>query len=120
MMSVHSLPSSALVGRIFLVWFMLTLGAAVGFPIVAPKAMEVVCSTQGVVKLIAVDTDEDLLAHRTLECPECLAQMLLACVEPSKLGETTPFAYVLQKAYVTHISTLLGPPLPARGPPHAS
>ena len=39
--------------RFVLVWFALSLGVAMASPLVAPKAMELVCTTGGAMKVVS-------------------------------------------------------------------
>jgi len=58
-------------GSLVLVWFALTLGAAIAAPLVAPGSFQLVCSAGGSVRL-AVDGDRAATTP-TLDCPLCLA-----------------------------------------------
>ncbi|MFT4193999.1 MAG: hypothetical protein QM614_05085, partial [Ottowia sp.] len=62
-----------LIARLALAWFALALGAAAASPLVQPRAMQLVCSASGAVKLL-VDTGDGLAeaGHATLDCALCL------------------------------------------------
>ena len=57
-------------GRLVLLWFVLSLGVAVASPLVHPQAMELVCSSAGAVKVI-VQTDDGApeLGESQMDCP---------------------------------------------------
>jgi len=49
---MHCLRSARTVARLVLAWFVLSLGVAVASPMVNPKAMQLICSASGSVKLL--------------------------------------------------------------------
>lgn len=58
--------------RFVLAWFVLSLGVAVASPVVAPKAMQLVCS--GPAMKMVVDDGEGGwtdVGHNSLDCPLC-------------------------------------------------
>ena len=55
--------------RFVLVWFALSLGVAMASSLVAPKATELVCTSGGMLKLVAVDgNDSAVPSHVTMDC----------------------------------------------------
>lgn len=107
-----------LLGRAVLAWFVLSLGVAVGSPLVSPQSLELVCSGSGVMKLIARDdggAQERGAAH--LDCPMC---MPLLAPPPAAAGvcePPAPLSYALRPSVAAHIAAATAAPLPARGPP---
>jgi hypothetical protein len=69
--------------RFVLVWFALSLGVTMASSLVAPKATELVCTSGGMVKLVAVDgTDSAAPSHAQMDCALCmllLCRLRLAC-----------------------------------------
>ena len=61
--------------RFVLLWFVLSLGAAIASPWVNPQPLQLVCSVAGVAKLVAASDDgaPAALAH-ALDCPLCISQ----------------------------------------------
>jgi len=60
---MHSLRQAKFVARLLLVWFVFSIGIASASPLVSPKAMELVCSSGGVMKLVSSDNNNaDVLA----------------------------------------------------------
>lgn len=108
-----------LIARFVLVWFALSIGAAIASPLVKPQAMELICSGAGVMKVM-VQTDDGTqdVVSRTLDCPLCATSsappppVLRLSAEPAQ-----PLAHVLQSIPAAHIAALTAAPLPARGPP---
>ncbi|MFZ4287201.1 DUF2946 domain-containing protein [Variovorax sp. HJSM1_2] len=104
-------------------WWLLALGVAMASPMVRPQAMELVCSSAGVVKLVqkagdAEDSAAPRLAGHTLDCPLCMAS---GAPPPVLSGE--PLAPPPWLRHVLHgqasapwVATAAAP-LPARGPP---
>lgn len=118
---MHALRNSSWLTRLVLAWFVLTLGIAVASPVVQPKATELVCSSDGGMKLVAVDFDGDGEAgqgtHHTLDCPLCLATALPASLVSTKPVQPRPHANARHPFATAHIVALPGAPLPPRGPP---
>ena len=112
---------AGLLGRLALLWFALSLGAAIAAPIVRPVALELVCSSSGAMKLV-VTGDESLptagAAH--LDCPLCMPAGAPPPVVPDALP-ALPQAprHVAPLARTAHRRVAAAPPLPARGPPAA-
>ena len=113
-----------LVARLALAWFALALGAAALSPLVQPRAMRLVCSAAGAVKLL-VDSDDGRpveAGHATLDCSLCLlantppqyapvALLPPASPAPQNVAAPRPTAPVVARARA---------PLLARGPPTVS
>jgi hypothetical protein len=70
--AMQTLRNARLIARLVLVWFALSLGAAIASPLVAPKASELVCSGASV-KLIVQGADGEMaeMGHSALDCPLC-------------------------------------------------
>lgn len=119
---MHTLRTSSILARLVLAWFVLAFGVAVASPIVHPKAMELVCSSAGAMKLIVVgegDASVEVGQH-TLDCSLCLVTTV-PFVRHGTLPEMAqPLAHALQPSVAAHIAALVGAPLPARGPPSFS
>jgi len=104
--------------RFVLVWFALALGVAMASPLVSPKSIDVVCSSGGIMKLVASDEgDEAQPAKASMDCPLCMSvafppvPLALQAVKPSALS------HALQPIAAAHIASATAPPLPSRGPP---
>jgi hypothetical protein len=119
MQTLQLLRNAHLLARFVLVWFALSIGVAIASPIVKPRAMELVCSGAGVMKLLVKTDDgsQEVVSH-TLDCPLCATSsappppVARLSAEPAQ-----PLAYVLQSIPAAHIASLTAAPLPARGPP---
>ena len=112
------LLNTANIIRFVLVWFALSLGVAMASSLVAPKATELVCTSGGMVKLVAVDgTDSAAPSHAQMDCALCMpvalppAPCVVSWVQPS------PLSHALQPVAAAHIASATAPPLPSRGPP---
>lgn len=114
---MHALRQSSLLLRLVLAWFVLTVGVAVASPIVHPQSMELICSAGGTMKLVVADGEGDSGVHHTLDCPMCMAISPPSTVSPVLFDQPDPMAHALQKLAVAHIASLVGAPLPPRGPP---
>ncbi len=111
-------PLHRFIVRLMLAWFALALGVAAASPLVQPRAMQLVCSAQGAVKLLVESGDGMVEAGaHTLDCALCL----LAAAPPPN-GKPAPAPVhpsrgLPASAYVDVLSRPAGAPLPARGPP---
>ncbi|WP_337961832.1 DUF2946 family protein [Curvibacter cyanobacteriorum] len=115
-------PSRTFV-QLVLLWFALTLGCAVASPLVAPKAMTLICSGAGAIELVPLpDNDGPMLSaeHGTMDCSLCVN---VGAPPPPLLSDTAPvpapLAHALRAIPAARIAVLTAPPLPSRGPPHA-
>lgn len=104
--------------RFVLAWFVLSLGAAVASPLVAPKAMQLVCS--GPAMKMVVDDGEGGwtdVGHNSLDCPLCA--MLSAPPAQPVVEAAAPFAlsYVLHAAHCEGAGQQASAPWQARAPP---
>ena len=104
--------------RLVLVWFALSVGVAIASPMVQPKAMDMVCTSTGSMKLVVQgDEDSSASASSTLDCPLCAS----ICAPPSALNtaltQPSPLSHALLPSVAAHIASLTAPPLPSRGPP---
>ncbi len=117
------LRRSRFLARLVLAWFVLSLGAAVASPIVAPQGLEVICSSAGVMKVLvrAADGSVSEVSKPMLDCPACAAPV---AAPPPVVGTQVvppqPLAYALQSLPSAHIAARIAAPLPARGPPASS
>jgi len=115
---MQTLRNAHLIARFVLVWFALSIGVAIASPLVKPQAMELICSSMGVMKLQVQGSDgSQELTPKTLDCPLCAT----ACAPPplARLAAelVLPLAYVLQSIPSAILATLTAAPPPARGPP---
>jgi hypothetical protein len=108
-------------------WWLLAVGVAMASPMVRPQAMELVCSSAGVVKLVQkVDNWGDRadgapsLSSHTLDCPLCMAT---GAPPPLSAGQAPkpaqPLRHVLRSPNPAPMFAMAAAPLPARGPPQA-
>ena len=109
-------------GRLVLLWFVLSLGVAVASPLVHPQAMELVCSSAGAVKVI-VQTDDGAqeLGASHMDCPLCV---LTGAPPPATLAidvpSVQPLAHAVQSIPAARLAAATAAPLPPRGPPSFS
>ena len=104
--------------RFVLVWFALSLGVAMASSLVAPKSTELVCTSGGMLKLVAVDgTDSAVPSHGTMDCALCMPVALPPAPSPVQAAPVSPHSHALQPVAAAHIASATAPPLPSRGPP---
>lgn len=104
--------------RFVLVWFALSIGAAIASPIIKPQAMELICSGGGAIKLLGkTDDGGKAVSSHTLDCPLCTTTGTPPPVARIKAEPREPLAHLLRPIPAAHIAWLTAAPLPARGPP---
>lgn len=110
------------IARLVLVWFAMSLGAAVASPIVAPQGLEVICSGSGVMKILvrAADGTATEVSKPMLDCPACATLGAPPPVLVLQVAPAQPLAYALQSIPSAPIAVCTAAPLPARGPPTRS
>lgn len=94
---MHTLRTTKALTCLLLAWFALTLGVAMASPMVAPKAIELLCSDGGSMKLVVVDKDGDVvdLGQHTLDCAMCLPASPPISDTALQLTQPQPLAHAL-------------------------
>lgn len=108
------------VARFVLVWFALSLGAAIASPLVAPVSAELVCSGAGAIKLLVkADSQAQDLAgdHASMDCPLCASHGAAPPLMSFQPEPPAPLAHALRPIPAARMAALTAPPLPSRGPP---
>lgn len=118
---MHALRQAHLFTRCMLVWFALTLAAAVASPLAGMQGgLELVCTSSGGMKLVSTNGDDAQAAGSlSLDCPLCSTAHAPPPALQSGAMAVQAMAHQLQPAVVARIAALTAPPLPARGPPSA-
>lgn len=113
-------PGASLI-RWVLLWFALSLGAAIASPLVHPQAMELVCSATGSVKAV-VHTDDGAqeLGAGHMDCPLCVLAGAPPATPAVELPTPLPLAHAVQPIPSARIAAATAAPMPARGPPSLS
>lgn len=116
---MQALRNARLITRFVLVWFALSIGAAIASPLVKPQALELICSGSGVMKVLVQNDDGSSteVSSRMLDCPLCASSGAPPPVARVVAEPVQPLGYVLQTIPAAHIAALTAAPLPARGPP---
>jgi len=109
------------VARFVLAWFALYLGAAVAAPLLTPGGYAVICSADGIARVVQTDdAGEPDEARASLHCPLCMPAG--APPPPAAALVATPLqplVYALPSAPSASPAALTAAPPPARGPPPA-
>ena len=104
--------------RFVLVWFALSVGVAIASPMVQPKAMDMVCTSTGNMKLVVQgDDDSSTSFSPTLDCPLCASNGAPPPALNTALSQPSPLSHALLPIASALIASLSAPPLPSRGPP---
>jgi hypothetical protein len=117
MQAMQTLRHAHTLARLVLVWFVLSIGVAVASPLVAPKSMELVCTTAGESKLVAQGDDDTQASNHLLDCPLCAATGAPPTAVNTALTQPSPHSHALQPVEAARIASATAPPLPSRGPP---
>lgn len=122
MSPLQFLRQSKHIARWVLVWFALSMTAAVAAPVLNPQGLTVVCTAAGQVKLVSTDDTgnaAELAAglHQHLDCVLCLS-----LVAPSAPDVQVPLPNARAAQEPVRVSDAFVPQLraltlPARGPP---
>lgn len=114
---MQALRNAVSLTRFVLVWFALSICAAVAAPVVKPQSLELVCSAGGAMKMVEAGADGQSGDAAALECPLCLAADAPPPRDVSRHAAAQPLGHVLQSIPAARIAALTAAPLPARGPP---
>lgn len=114
---MQRLRNAALLARLVLAWFALSLGVAMASPLVKPQSLELVCGGGGAMKLLSQDGQGKPAGPHTLDCPLCASwdsppAAAAAAGVPAKASLAQPSG----GAETFAAKPTAGPP-PARGPP---
>jgi hypothetical protein len=114
-----ALRSARHLARLVLVWFALSLGAAIASPLVKPAQIELLCTGSGALKLLVKgDVGGEATSHK-LDCPLCAGLDAPPPLPQLNLPVIVPRGYAVQPIPAARIAALVAAPLPARGPPAA-
>ena len=107
------------VTRFMLVWFVLSLGAAIASPLINPQSTEIVCSGLGMMKVVVKNADGSSTESVTLmlDCPMCAPLGAPPPVQKSFTEPVQPLGHALKAIPAAHIAAATAVPPPARGPP---
>ncbi len=121
MRAMQTLRNARLIARLVLVWFALSLGAAIASPLVAPKASQLVCSGASV-KLVVENADGALaeVGHSSLDCPLCAVTSAPPPLATLTVQPPHPLSHALLPIVAAHIAGRIGAPWQARAPPTLS
>jgi hypothetical protein len=114
---LHWLRSS-LLRRWMVGAFLLGMAAAYASPVIAPRSIELLCSTNGAMRLLSQTADGEEASTDVMHCALCAP-----AAEPpvaSPLPALSALAYATQRTPASTLAALTRPPLPARGPPDFS
>ena len=107
------------IGRLVLLWFVLSLGVAVASPLVNPQEKELVCSRARAIKVV-VKTDDGAreLGASHLDCPLCaISAAPPPAADAPDFVHPLPLGHALQRIRPARLAAAPAAPLPARGPP---
>jgi hypothetical protein len=115
---LHTLRSSPWLARLALLWFSLTLGAAVASPLVHPQSERVICSGVGMQKVVLNDDGTVTTSSVSgMSCPLCLVGGAPPQATTLTVAPAHSHGHVLQRTPSININALTAAPPPARGPP---
>lgn len=118
---MHSQRFVRLIARWALMWFALSLGVAIASPMVKPRAMELICTGAGIMKLVASTGDDSTeLVNTTLDCPICANLSAPPAAIGSVVVPVFDLAFAFMPLEAARIVSLLRGPWQARAPPVVS
>lgn len=121
---LQSLRNAPWLAKLALLWFAMTLGAAVASPLVNPQTELVICTGAGMLKVVLADDGTVTTAATsdsgdTLFCPLCLVAGAPPPAVSSTVAAPQPLAHALQGIPAAIIAARTAAPPPARAPPKA-
>ncbi|HPH14479.1 MAG TPA: DUF2946 domain-containing protein [Burkholderiaceae bacterium] len=116
---MQALRNAHILARFLLVWFALSVGAAIASPLIKPQDILLICTGSGAMKVLvkADDGSTQEVASRSMDCPLCMSIGAPPPVARLTAEPPQPLAYALQGIPAAHVAWLTAAPLPARGPP---
>ncbi len=116
---LHRLRQASHITRFMLVWFVLSLGAAIASPVINPQPLELICASNGVMKVLVKNADGSSTeeSRRMLDCPVCGTMAAPPPIAQSFAEPAQPLGRALQTIPAAHLAALTAAPPPARGPP---
>ena len=115
---MQTLRNAKSLARFVLVWFALTVGAAIASPLIKPQSFEIICSGPGVMKMLPkTDDGKAPMSGLTLDCPLCVVMGAPPSVMGSAAAPQQALSYALKLFPAAQIDVRTAAPPPARGPP---
>jgi hypothetical protein len=99
--------------------FLLGMAAAYASPVIAPRSIELLCSTNGAMRLLSQTADGEEANADVMHCGLC-APATAPPPATSNSEFSSALAYATQPTPASALAALTRPPLPARGPPDFS
>jgi hypothetical protein len=105
-----------------LVWFALSVFAAIASPMTSSVSFDVVCSSSGVMKVLPQAGDDGLspAASSMLDCPLCMPIGAPPPVARAVVAPVFALFFATLSVAAAHSAFRTASPLPARGPPQIS
>jgi hypothetical protein len=122
MPQLQQLRNSPWLARLALLWFALTLCAAVASPLVNPQSELVICTGLGMLKVVLADDGTVTAAAMpdtgaVVFCPLCMVGGAPSPVIANRFAPPPGSGHVQQSIPAAHFVALTAAPMPARGPP---
>ena len=118
---MQTLRRARFLASLVLVWFALSIGAAIASPLVRPQSMELICSGSGAMKLLVKTSEGGTApAPHSLECPLCASLGAPPPAAPATGCGPAVSSPSLQASVPECFAARTAAPPPGRGPPDAS
>jgi hypothetical protein len=115
---LHTLRNAHQLAKLVLLWFVLSMGAAIASPLVQPQSFELICSGTGAMKLLVKSDDGNAVqASHGLDCALCIQASAPPPASTVSVAPPHPLAYATQSVPAAVIAARTALPPPARGPP---
>lgn len=123
MTPLQTLRNTPWLAKLALLWFALTLGAAVASPLVNPQTETMICTGAGMLKVVLADDGTVTTAAADsgdgLFCPLCMVSGAPTPFVMNTVAPPQPLGHVLQSIPAAIIAAQTAAPPPARAPPTA-
>ena len=119
MTPLQSLRQAKHLARWVLVWFVMSLSAAVASPLLQPQSVAWVCTAAGMSKMVLQGDDAGTTpSQHGMHCVLCAPAGAPPPSEFSQRADYDTLGYVLQPTPAAHVAWRANALLSARGPPH--
>lgn len=117
---LHTLRNTPRLAQLALLWFALTLGAAVASPMVNPQTEVLICSAgAGMVKIMLNADGSTSGSSLSLDCPLCAVGHAAPPVFNRVVTPVASLSHALQPVAAAIMVARTAAPPPSRGPPPA-
>lgn len=115
---MQALRNAKHIAKLVLLWFALYVGSAVASSLIHPGNFQMVCSADGMVKVLDANDDQGKAQVAFgMDCPLCASVSAPPAPQTVRFEPPSSLAHALQPVAAAHIASVSSAPPPSRGPP---